>query len=162
VAVCGALGHSAAGYELLTSGDRSASPALAAAHLRPSPPYDAGPEAARLGATAMIDVSDGLLSDLGHIAAASGVAIDVERSAVLPGPEDPLSSLAGHGSFAGARILDWVLAGGEDHALAATFPPGTALPARWRVIGAVVPEGRGTVTVDGAAYPGPGGWQHFR
>ena len=56
--------------------------------------------------------------------------------------------------------LDWVLTGGEDHALVATFPPGTALPARWRVIGEVR-EGAG-VTVDGAPHQGPGGWQHFR
>ena len=82
IAVAGPLGHSAAGPR---AARRRASPrprgpvvtrglpALVAAHLRPAPPYDAGPEAARLGATAMIDVSDGLLADLGHVAAASGV-----------------------------------------------------------------------------------------
>ena len=48
--------------------------------------------------------------------------------------------------------LEWVLTGGEDHALVAAFPPGTALPARWRVIGEVR-EGAG-VTVDGAAARG--------
>lgn len=58
---------------------------LVAAHLRPAPPYDAGPEAARLGATAMIDVSDGLLADLGHMAAASGVRIDLSSPALAPG-----------------------------------------------------------------------------
>ena len=58
---------------------------LVAAHLRPAPPYDAGPEAARLGATAMIDVSDGLLADLGHVAAASGVQVDVDSSRLVPG-----------------------------------------------------------------------------
>ena len=56
-----------------------------AAHLRPAPPYDAGPEAADLGATAMIDISDGLLADLGHVAAASGVRIDVALDALRPG-----------------------------------------------------------------------------
>src|SRR5215469_6479777 len=60
VAVAGPLGHSAAGHALLAAGIESF-PELAAAHLRPAPPYDAGPEAAVLGATAMIDVSDGLL-----------------------------------------------------------------------------------------------------
>lgn len=160
VAVCGVLGHSAAGYELLTSGARSVSPALAGAHLRPSPPYDAGPEAARLGATAMIDVSDGLLADLGHIAAASGVAVDISRTAVLPGPEDPLSSLTDLRSPSRAQLLAWVLTGGEDHALLATFPAGTVLPPRWRMIGEVA-SGAPGVTVDGAAYEGPGGWQHF-
>src|SRR6202000_307507 len=53
---------------------------LVAAHRRPAPPYDAGPEASRLGATAMIDVSDGLLADLGHVAAASGVHINLTGS----------------------------------------------------------------------------------
>jgi thiamine-monophosphate kinase len=56
--------------------------------------------------------------------------------------------------------LEWVLTGGEDHSLVAAFPPGTVLPGRWRVIGAVLP-GTG-VTVDGAPHDGPGGWQHFR
>lgn len=163
VAVCGVLGHSAAGYSLLTSVSGPApasSDPLVAAHLRPSPPYDAGPEAARLGATAMIDVSDGLLADLGHIAAASGVAIDLARDSVLPGPEDPLSSLTDLRSTSRVQLLAWVLTGGEDHALVATFPAGTVLPPRWRVIGEVA-VGSG-VTVDGAAYEGPGGWQHFR
>jgi thiamine-monophosphate kinase len=56
--------------------------------------------------------------------------------------------------------LDWVLTGGEDHALVAAFPPGTGLPGRWRLIGEVR-EGAG-VTVDGAVPDGPGGWEHFR
>ena len=73
IAVAGPLGHSAAGLALLAAGLAPRSDALAglvAAHRHPSPPYDAGPEAARLGATAMIDVSDGLLADLGHVAQA--------------------------------------------------------------------------------------------
>ena len=56
--------------------------------------------------------------------------------------------------------LEWVLTGGEDHSLVAAFPPGTALPGRWHVIGEVR-EGAG-VTVDGVRRDGPGGWQHFR
>ena len=72
VAVAGPLGRSAAGLALLQAGRPGAFAELVAAHQRPAPPYDAGPEAARLGATAMIDVSDGLLADLGHVAAASG------------------------------------------------------------------------------------------
>jgi thiamine-monophosphate kinase len=84
IAVAGPLGRSAAGLALLVAG--AAGPAeLITAHLRPAPPYDAGPEAARLGATAMIDVSDGLLADLGHIAAASDVQINVNSSALAPG-----------------------------------------------------------------------------
>ena len=52
-----------------------------------------------------------------------------------------------------------MLGGGDDHALLATFPPGSSLPEGWRVIGEVT-EGEG-VTVDGSAYDGPRGWSHF-
>jgi thiamine-monophosphate kinase len=155
LAVAGRLGWSAAGLALLEAGTPEADPALAGAHRRPQPPYAAGPQAARLGATAMIDISDGLLQDLGHVAAASGVQIDVE-TARLPGTA-PLRAAA---AALGADWLDWALAGGEDHALAATFPPAADLPAGWVRLGAVR-AGAG-VLVDGAARAGPGGWNHFR
>ena len=81
-----------------SAGTRAGTPAalagLVAAHRRPAPPYDAGPEAALLGATAMIDVSDGLLADLGHVAAASGVA-DRRRAAPRLAPGDPLARSRG-------------------------------------------------------------------
>ena len=176
VAVAGPLGRSAAGLALLTAAggpalaaDRDPAAALVAAHLRPAPPYEAGPEAARLGATAMIDVSDGLLADLGHVAAASGVRVELHSGALAAGTElrqAAASLLAGPGSArtgaAGrpaAIALDWVLTGGEDHALVATFPPGTGLPGSWRIIGQVL--GGSGVTVDGASRPGRGGWEHF-
>ena len=59
----------------------------------------------------------------------------------------------------GEQALAWVLTGGEDHALAATFPRGVALPSRWTVIGEVR-QGRG-VLVDGQAWVGQAGWDHF-
>jgi thiamine-monophosphate kinase len=194
VAVAGPLGRSAAGLALLQAGrpaevrEPGGNPTsdplagLVAAHRRPAPPYDAGPEAALLGATAMIDVSDGLLADLGHVAEASGVQVNVDSSrlAVAGALREAAASLmaapsSGTGAAASATTvtlvgreagspqamaLDWVLTGGEDHALVAAFPPGTALPARWRVIGEVR-AGAG-VTVDGAPHQGPAGWQHFR
>ena len=59
------------------------------------------------------------------------------------------------------ETLGWVLSGGEDHSLAATFPPGTRLPPRWRVIAAAVRPGHGVV-VDGQPWAqAPGGWDHF-
>jgi thiamine-monophosphate kinase len=64
---------------------------------------------------------------------------------------------ANDGGYAAA--VSWVLTGGEDHALVAAFPPGVALPARWRLIGQV--RGGTGVTVDGAPHIGPAGWQHF-
>jgi thiamine-monophosphate kinase len=154
VAVCGRLGWSAAGYAVLSRGFRSPR-VLVEAHKRPEPPYDEGPAAAVLGATAMVDVSDGLLQDLGQLAAASGVAIDVDPTA-LP-VDQPLRDVA---AALGGDPLGWVLAGGEDHALAACFPAGVELPAPWQVVGSVA-EGEG-VTVAGAPYELPAGWDHFR
>ena len=214
VAVAGPLGPAAAGLALLSAG--LGHDDLVTAHLRPAPPYEAGPQAAGLGATAMIDVSDGLLADLGHIAAASGVRIDLASGALRPGDAllaaaRAVADAAGHVSSGrtgpGSRsdpaapppspeapqvppeapqvgapqvdarqvdarqvdarqvdarqvqALRWVLSGGEDHSLAATFPPGTRLPPRWRVIGAVR-AGHGVV-VDGQPWAQAPGWDHF-
>ncbi len=187
VAVAGPLGTAAAGLALLSAGlaQPPAGPAdpLVTAHLRPAPPYDAGPEAADLGATAMIDISDGLLADLGHVAAASGVRIDLAGEALQPGDalltaaravrdaaRHASSGRTGPGSPHGSadtevsEALRWVLSGGEDHSLAATFPPGTRLPPRWRVIGAVhSAEGRPAdgVVLDGQPRAHAPGWDHF-
>ena len=165
VAVTGKLGHAAAGLALLSAGLVNAP--RVAAQLRPAPPYDAGPQAAGLGATAMIDISDGLLADLGHVAAASGVRIDLSSDRLTPGDDliAAARSVDFDGTGRGARpehtlALTWVLTGGEDHALAATFPPGTTLPPRWTVIGQVQP-GPGVV-VDGREWAGSAGWDHFR
>jgi thiamine-monophosphate kinase len=159
VALSAPVGASAAGLALLTAGWTSGPPAVAAAliaaHRRPQPDYAAGPAAAAAGATSMIDVSDGLLADLGHIAAASGVCLDV-GPARLPGTA-PLAAAA---TELGTDWRRWALAGGEDHALAATFPQRASVPATWTVIGTVL-EGTG-VLVDSARWPGPEGWAHFR
>jgi len=155
VAVAGLLGHSAAGLALLRAG-RAGPASLLAEHRWPHPDYAAGPEAAALGATAMIDVSDGLVQDLGHVAGQSGVRIDLE-SARLP-RDDALRAAAD--ALGELDPLDWILSGGEDHALAATFPPGAALPARWSVVGRVS-AGHG-VRVDSRQARGRSGWQHFR
>jgi thiamine-monophosphate kinase len=146
VAVRGRLGFAAAGVDLLSHG-RDAPAILIDAHRRPRPPYAAGEEAARLGATALIDVSDGLVQDLGHIAAASGVRIDIDAAAL------PIAAELG------AEGRTFVLTGGDDHAFAGTFPRETALPETWRAIGRVV-AGEG-VTIDGRSH-GLTGWDHFR
>jgi thiamine-monophosphate kinase len=132
VVLAGELGRSAAGLELLSAGMDSGE--LVDAHRRPTPPYDMGPRLALAGATSMCDVSDGLVADLGHVARASGVRIDLD-------PADEL-----------------FLTGGEDHALVATLPPDVAVPPGCRVIGRVL-EGEAVVTVDGE--PAGGGWDHF-
>jgi thiamine-monophosphate kinase len=172
VAVTGLLGHSAAGLELLQRG--LARPAeLIEEHRRPRPPYEAGPEAAALGATAMIDVSDGLAADLGHLASASGVIIEVSTARLPAGPlladaaEGIITAAAGKARPRGGlpAPLRWVLGGGEDHALAAVFPPATPLPSRWSVIGRVCAQeigAKAAVLVDGEPYAGIAGWDHFR
>ncbi|HEX2300389.1 MAG TPA: thiamine-phosphate kinase [Pseudonocardiaceae bacterium] len=152
--VCGRLGWAAGGLAVLSRGFRSPL-TVVGAHRVPEPPYRAGPQAAAAGATAMIDISDGLLSDAGHLATASGVAIDIDSTAlVVP------RRLVEVASALGADARHWVLTGGDDHALLASFPAGAALPTGWTPIGAVR-EGCG-VTVDGGRYEGPAGWDHFR
>jgi thiamine-monophosphate kinase len=154
LALAGRTGYAAAGYAVLSRGFRTPK-TFVDAYRRPAVPYAAGPAAARLGATSMIDVSDGLLQDLGHIATASVVGIDVRREAFEGAPQMR--------DAAGALGVDpylWIVAGGDDHALAATFPPGVDLPADWRVIGSVH-EGTG-VTVDRKPWTGGTGWDHFR
>ncbi|MEU8570755.1 thiamine-phosphate kinase [Streptomyces pathocidini] len=160
VAVTGWLGWSAAGHAVLSRGFRSPR-AFVEAHRRPEPPYDAGPAAAALGATAMTDVSDGLVADLGHIADASEVRIDLRSAAI-----DVPTQMSDIGKAVGIDPMTWVLGGGEDHAIAATFPPDVKLPARWRVIGEVLPcavaraSAQPQVTVDGAPWA-QAGWDHF-
>jgi thiamine-monophosphate kinase len=154
VAFAGRLGFAAAGLAVLENGLESPI-GVVDAYRRPIVPYGAGPAAGRLGATAMLDVSDGLLADLGHVADASGVAIDIRRDAF-----DVPPALADAARALGRDPYPWILTGGDDHALAATFPRDAALGGEWRVIGEVT-EGAG-VTVDGVRYAdAPAGWDHF-
>jgi thiamine-monophosphate kinase len=153
VAMAGRIGYAAAGLTVLSRGFRSPK-LLVEAYRRPEIPYPAGPAAAALGATAMIDVSDGLIADVGHIATASGVAVDLYRDA-FPVP-DPMRNAA---EALGVDPYDWILTGGDDHPLVATFPDDVLLPAGWLVIGETY-QGSG-VTVDGKVHHGPAGWNHF-
>ena len=155
VALAGRLGWSAAGLALLSRGFRSPR-VLVEAHRYPRPPYAAGPAAAAAGATAMIDVSDGLVADAGHVAFASGVAIDLHAQ----GLEVPEALEAAARAY-NVDPLTWVLGGGEDHALLATFAPGVPLPDGFVVVGSVL-AGEPGVSVDGARWTqGPAGHVHF-
>lgn len=158
VAICGRQGWAAGGLAVLGRGFRSPR-VLVEAYRRPEPPYDAGVVAAEAGATAMVDISDGLLAEAGHVAEASGVSIDI-ATASFEVPE-PLLAV---GQATGADPLRFILAGGDDHALLATFPADVALPEGWTrigTVGAAPGEGAPRVTVDGASYDGPSGWAHF-
>ena len=102
----------------------------------------------------MTDVSDGLLADLGHLARASGVGLELAQ-ADLVADRDAVAQAA---ALTGADPWQWVLGGGEDHALVATFPG--PVPADWRRIGLVV-DGPPRVLVDGRPWSGTQGWQSF-
>lgn len=162
VAVTGDLGRSAAGFALWNTavGGFDDVGGFRQRHLVPEPPYGQGVVAARAGASSMIDVSDGLLADVGHIASASGVCVDLSAA----GLRGDVDALVGAAAAVGSDPWQWVLGGGEDHALVATFS--AAPPPGWRPIGtvadaAVFGGGPPRVTVDGAAWGGNSGWLSF-
>ena len=156
VVLAGRLGEAARGLDLLfrlavdengvpdaalADALRAQHPEAVAAQLAPVPPIDRGPAAAGAGATAMLDVSDGLAIDAGRLARASGVGIDFARSAL-------------------GENVERSLGGGEDHGLLATFPPGAVLPAGFRAVG-VVTDAAGSVLVDGRPHD-QAGWDPYR
>lgn len=155
VAHAGARGDAARGLALLfdegtdvagepdpeaARGVRLRHPELVRAQLAPEPPVAAGVLAAVAGATAMLDVSDGLARDARRIAEASHVGLDFEAAAL--GPD-----------------LRLALAGAEDHGLLATFPHGTRVPEPFEVVGRVVDD-PGHVLVDGERV-GADGWDPY-
>lgn len=113
------------------------------AQLRPAPRIGDGVRAALAGATAMMDLSDGLVLDAGRMATASAVTVDLHRGALGPHPDDALT-------------------GGEDHGLLATFPSMDAVPDGFAIIGVIRHQGEFPVLVDGTAFEGAGGWDPYR
>lgn len=157
VAVRGRLGWAAAGLAVLGRGFRSPRAAVDSQRC-PEVPYGQGRVAQQAGATAMIDVSDGLLSDLGHIARASGVVIDLDPARLVV--DEPVAAV---GQALGKDPMGFVLTGGEDHALAATFPA-ERVPEGWTPVGVVLEPGvdqRSGVLVGGEPHEGATGWDHF-
>ncbi|WP_305042732.1 thiamine-phosphate kinase [Geoalkalibacter sp.] len=164
--VSGRLGDSALALRELLAGGRPA-PALAARHLDPSARVALGRALAVQGlATAMIDVSDGLLADLGHILDSSVVGARVERDAL------PLSSLFRDALTAEPALLDLALAGGEDYELLFTSPPQCAAAVAALAadgvpvtqIGRILPQEDGLLLVDALGRPCPlprRGFDHF-
>jgi thiamine-monophosphate kinase len=124
LAVTGELGGAAAGLELLERPalgdalDDAIADSLRARQLEPEPRLGAGRALAEAGASAMIDVSDGVGADGGHLAAASGVAaeIEVERLPIQAGVREVAAA-------AGLDPVDLAAAGGEDYELLASMPP---------------------------------------
>jgi thiamine-monophosphate kinase len=186
--VTGTLGDSAAGLALLqkgvgcsVSGVRSDSvpnthhrtpntvdfAPLLAAHHRPRPRLEAARAlAASGGVTAMMDLSDGLASDIRHLATRSDVGVRIQREAL------PISDAArAASSEIGVDPTDWALHGGEDYELLFTLPLSAVEPARellsargapMTVVGEIVSEGLRLVEVDGRQVAlEPAGFAHF-
>jgi thiamine-monophosphate kinase len=108
----------------------------------------------------MIDLSDGLLADLSHVARGSGIVIDLD-----PGAFDIPEPVATVAEALGSDPVRFMLTGGESYALAALFSPRSDLPAGWTKVGVARHPDLGeepSVLVNGAPYDGPAGHQHFR
>ena len=157
IAVAGELGRSAAGYALWHTYRWARIDGFAdlrRRHLVPQPPYGEGAAAAVAGAQAMIDVSDGLVADLRHVAEASGVTLDLstaalaaDRDARWPPPPPPWAPTRGRGCWAAAKTTPW-------------WPVSRGGPAGWREIGRVL-DSPGGVLVDGEEWRGYPGWESF-
>lgn len=142
----GALGGSAAGLRALRAGGDPAG-GLARRHARPVPRLAEGRAARKAGATAMIDVSDGLAADLGHVAAASGVGISLDLVPVAEGATD-----------------EEALSGGEDYELAFCAPSGDRLDEAFGSLRPPVKIGECTAGHGGVRLAGSelevSGWEH--
>lgn len=160
VAVAGTLGKAAAGLALLHSGNADAISAydeLVNFQRRPQPPIASGVAAAKSGATSMLDLSDGLSRDAARIAKASNVTVSLNRRD-LQGFEAMLEEAA---RAIGANAFDWVLDGGEDHSLLATFAAGSAIPREFKPIGEIIAPTNHDVLLDMAPVA-EGGWDSVR
>jgi thiamine-monophosphate kinase len=161
VVLTGRPGRAAAGLALAAAG-RVDDP-LVAAHRRPEPEYAAALSLAASGAvTSMIDVSDGLLADLGHVATASGVGIELTAADL---PVD--AALVRAAAELGLEPLSWVATGGDDHCFAVTLSPDAATSGviDGSVIGVVVALAAGEspyVRFTDRPTPDVGGHEHFR
>ena len=147
-----AVGASAAGLRVYRAGvaaPNEVEAALMRTHARPTAQVAAGGAARRGGATAMIDISDGLAADLGHLADASGVGIALTEVPVAPG-----------------ATLEEALGGGEDYALAFCAADAASVGAAFAAAGEAAPirigvctAETGVVTFDGRRLERTG-WEH--
>ena len=152
VAITGELGGAAAGLELLERPEladgleRAIADRLRARQLEPRPLLAAGRALAEAGASSMIDVSDGVAADAGHLAEASGVAFALETASV------PIQAgVAEVAEAVGRDVVELALGGGEDYELLVTLPA-ERIDEAAGALGAL----GGALTVIGAAGAGSG------
>jgi thiamine-monophosphate kinase len=121
--VSGPLGYAAAGLELCRKGFCMADnisgnwQQLIKAHLDPGPEVDLGIILSSSGLIhSMMDISDGLATDLAHLCRESGLGAEIQQGLL------PVSPLLENAAIElGAELLDWVLKGGEDYQLLFTI-----------------------------------------
>ncbi|MGP5410598.1 thiamine-phosphate kinase [Glutamicibacter ardleyensis] len=164
LAVAGRIGAAGAGLALLdarhdsTSWNRAVI-RLVDAQCKPVPPLESGPRAAQAGAHAMMDISDGLVRDAGRLAKASRVSIELDKSAlgVFAQRLEPAANLLE------TDPMQWVLHGGEDFGLLASFPADAEIPEEFTVIGKVVRTAgrRSTIRMDGRQLDYRNAFDHF-
>jgi thiamine-monophosphate kinase len=160
VYVTGRLGGSAAALNLLLAG-RKLHPADFPRHFHPTPRLEVGRRLGENGlASAMIDLSDGLSTDLAHLCEESSVGAEI-RSAAIP--------RANIGKPAREVDLQLALHGGEDYELLFAARPGKRIPSRIAGVSLTeigqIRQGRRIVLRDGKSKPvefHPGGWEHFK
>ena len=146
-------GLSAAGLAILNRGlDRPRY--VVDAHLNPKL---VAPDKLIKVATSMCDISDGLVTDAGNIAKASGVAINLNKELITNAPD--FKDLAELANELGEDVFDWILTGGEDHFFLATVNPSNASEELGIRVGAVT-TGGGEISLDGAVIK-KSGYQHF-
>ncbi|HEX6781164.1 MAG TPA: thiamine-phosphate kinase [Solirubrobacterales bacterium] len=172
VVLTGEIGGAAAGRLLLDDpGLATAVPAAVAGDLRrrqldPSPRLRSGRALAAAGARAMIDLSDGLAGDAGHLAEAGGVALEIEAGSL------PLAAgVAEIAAAAGLEPMRLAASGGEDYELLAALPPGALADARSRIeaaaettiaaVGKVAAGEEVAIRLPGGGRLEVGGYDHF-
>ncbi len=164
IAVTGCPGSAALGLHALEQGDITPA-TLIEAHTRPRPRLAEGAWLARESAAhAMIDISDGIASDLGHIAERSSVHIEIETAALPVSPE-----MRVYAKKTGRAVEAFALGGGEDYELVVTLAADEATALRERFVAkfdlpfsfiGVAQPGAAGVFLDGSPV-GRQGYDHF-